>query len=139
MSQEINLSLSACFEIWKEKIKEKIQHHPLEIISWEATRGCDLKCTHCGSPSETWSKTDELNTKEVIDAFYQIAKDFDLSKFRHINITGGEPFIRKDLVEILKEISAVPEYRNIAIQTNGTYIAKNPSVLEALKNTESVV
>jgi len=127
------MSLEQAFDSWKIRVNDKIQQHPLEIISWEATRACNLNCVHCGSPRETWVRKNELSTEEVIGAFYQIAKDFDLSKFHHINITGGEPFVRKDLIDILKQISKVPQYRNIAIQTNGIYIYENPQVLEELR------
>lgn len=127
------MSLERAFNVWKTRINEKIKNHPLEIISWEATRACNLNCIHCGSPLETWIRKDELTTAEVISAFSQIAEDFDLSRFHHINITGGEPFVRKDLIAILQQISQVPQFRNIAIQTNGVYIAEHPEILAQLK------
>ena len=77
------------FDIWRQRIEKLIQEHPLQIISWEATRRCNLKCHHCGSPSEAVNCADELTTSEVVSAFEQIASDFDMSRFRHINITVG--------------------------------------------------
>ncbi len=121
------------FDVWKGNINRLMKENPLQLISWEATRRCNLNCVHCGSPCETVNLGKELNTQEVIDAFIQIAKDFDLSKFHHINITGGEPFVRADLLGILKEISKIKEFRNIAIQTNGIHIADNPQVLDEIK------
>jgi len=56
-----------------------------------------------------------------------------MSRFRHINITGGEPFVRSDFLEILRAISRRPFYRNIDIQTNGVYIADNLDILHELK------
>ncbi len=120
------------FDVWKGKIQNLINEHPLQIISWEATRRCNLNCVHCGSPLENVNLKDELATQEVINAFMQIANDFDMSKFRHINITGGEPFVRKDLIEILREVSKIPFYRNIDIQTNGLFIARHKEVLPQL-------
>ena len=120
-------------EKWKTNIENLIEEHPLQIISWEATRRCNLNCLHCGSPSEKVELQEELTTDEIIGAFYQIAEDFDMSQFRHINITGGEPFVRKDLLTILKEISKNPSYRNIDIQTNGIVLARNPGLFEKLK------
>ncbi|MGA2916599.1 MAG: radical SAM protein [Sedimentisphaerales bacterium] len=125
--------LDTSFEQWKRGIEKLIREHPLHIISWEATRQCDMNCVHCGSPSEEVNLGDELTTEEVIAAFQQIAADFDMSQFRHINITGGEPFVRKDLISILKEISSIPFYRNIDIQTNGLFIHDNPVILKELK------
>lgn len=121
------------FESWRERIETLIQEHPLQIISWEATRRCNLHCLHCGTPSEEVSHADELTTAEIIGAFEEIARDFDMSRFRHINITGGEPFVRNDLLDVLRAISRWPSYRNIDIQTNGVFIADNPSVLKELR------
>jgi len=121
-------------DIWKNKIENLVEEHPLQIISWEATRRCNLNCLHCGSPSERVKLKEELTTNEVIGAFNQIAEDFDMSKFRHINITGGEPFVRKDLSYILEEISKNPHYRNIDIQTNGIVLGRNPSLIDKLKD-----
>jgi radical SAM protein with 4Fe4S-binding SPASM domain len=125
--------LQPLFERWRERIETLIREHPLQIISWEATRRCNLRCLHCGSPTEEVNNADELITQEIIGAFDEIARDFDMSRFRHINITGGEPFVRGDLIDVLQSISRWPFYRNIDIQTNGVFIADNPDVLKELK------
>ncbi|MAG45537.1 MAG: hypothetical protein CMH63_02065 [Nanoarchaeota archaeon] len=120
-------------DIWQSKIERMVEEYPLQIISWESTRRCNLSCKHCGSPSEDVPLEEELTTDEVIGAFGQIEEDFDMSQFRHINITGGEPFVRKDLLYILEQVSQSPHYRNIDIQTNGVALGKNPDLVEALK------
>lgn len=125
--------MDALFENWKKRIESLIQEHPLQLISWEATRRCNLKCVHCGSPSEDVDLEEELSTKEIVGAFEQIATDFDMSQFRHINITGGEPFVRKDLIEVLRSIHRYPVYRNIDIQTNGIILADNPDLFSELE------
>ncbi len=125
--------LTSLFENWRARIETLMREHPLQIISWEATRRCNLRCLHCGSPSEEVSHAEELTTEEVVGAFEQIARDFDMSQFRHINITGGEPFVRGDLLDVLRAISRWPFYRNIDIQTNGVFIADNPGVLKELR------
>ncbi len=40
------------FERWRERMEQLIREHPLQIITWEATRRCNLRCVHCGSPAE---------------------------------------------------------------------------------------
>ena len=128
-----NDNCSTLFDNWRKRIEALIREHPLQIISWEATRRCNLRCVHCGSPSEEVNLKDELSTDEIVAAFEEIAHDFDMSRFRHINITGGEPFVRKDLLDVLHAISKWPFYRNIDIQTNGVFISDNPGVLDDLK------
>jgi radical SAM protein with 4Fe4S-binding SPASM domain len=119
---------------WRRRIESLAREHPLEIVSWEATRRCNLRCVHCGSPSEDGNPADELTGDEVVDAFEQIQRDFDMHRFRHINITGGEPFVRQDLLDILRRVSRWPCFRNIDIQTNGTVLANRPDLLGELKH-----
>ncbi len=126
--------LKPLFENWKSRIETLKKEHPLQIISWEATRRCNLMCSHCGSPSEEVDIASELTKYEIIEAFNEIAQDFDMNHFRHINITGGEPFVRNDLLTILQTINRWPYYRNIDIQTNGVFISENPFILKELKN-----
>ncbi|MBM3233900.1 radical SAM protein [Candidatus Pacearchaeota archaeon] len=121
------------FDRWKSKIERLIEEHPVQIVSWEATRDCNLNCLHCGSPRETWNREQELSAEEVIRVFNDIAEQFDMFKFRHINITGGEPFVRRDLIDILKEISKKSCFRNIDIQTNGVILADKSELLNIVK------
>ncbi len=130
--REMKIDMDALFENWRKRIESLIQEHPLQLISWEATRRCNLKCVHCGSPSEEVDLGEELSADEVVRAFEQIAEDFDMSQFRHINITGGEPFVREDLLEVLRRINRYPSYRNIDIQTNGIILAQNPELFSVL-------
>jgi radical SAM protein with 4Fe4S-binding SPASM domain len=125
--------ITPLFENWRGRIETLMREHPLQIISWEATRRCNLRCLHCGSPTEGVNNADELTTDEVVRAFDEIARDFDMKRFRHINITGGEPFVRTDLFDILRSISRRPFYQNIDIQTNGVFISDNPGVLKELR------
>lgn len=121
------------FEVWKGRIENLIREHPLQIVSWEATRRCNLNCVHCGSPAEDADHDKELSTEEIVGAFDQIAQDFDMTRFRHINITGGEPFVRSDLLKVLRRVSKNPHYRNIDIQTNGIILADHPELFDELK------
>lgn len=119
------------FNRWALKVNERIKRHPLEMIYWESTRNCDIRCVHCGSPQETWDKDTELSTEEVIKAFKEICDTFDLSEFKFVSITGGEPFVRKDLFEILKGLKEIG-YSVITIQTNGNYLAKHSAAIDLL-------
>jgi len=125
--------LPILFDKWRERIDALIREHPLQIISWEATRRCNLRCVHCGSPAEEAEHGQELSTDEIVGAFEEIARDFDMDQFRHINITGGEPFVRGDLLEVLRRINRFPFYRNIDIQTNGIILADQPELFDELK------
>lgn len=109
-------------------LKEKIKKHPLEIVIWEATTKCNLHCIHCGSPPQNII---ELTANEVICAFKNIREQFGTDKIRYIAITGGEPTIREDLLNIIREIKSLG-FKHIALQTNGHRIEEENGYIDKL-------
>ena len=82
----------------------------IKICHWVITKRCNLKCIHC--IASTGSKR-ELNTKkalEVLNSLYNLG-------CKKLYITGGEPLIRTDIFEILKE--AKRKKMKLALLTNG--------------------
>lgn len=119
------------FKIWSDKVIDYTREHPLEVIFWEATRNCDMFCEYCCSPRETWIKKHELSAEEVIEAFREVSQTLDISRLRFVSVTGGEPFLRKDLLYILREINKLG-FEKITIQTNGNAIAQKPDLIDKL-------
>jgi radical SAM protein with 4Fe4S-binding SPASM domain len=75
------------------------------LIQWHLTEKCNLKCLHC---YQTGQEQDELSSEEVNDTIEEIIETlnswrtaYGLDFSPSVNITGGEPFLRKDLFEIL--------------------------------------
>ena len=115
----------------KVLLQQKITEHPLEIVIWEATTRCNLRCIHCGTPTEHFSPSTELSSEAVVDAFRQIARDFDLNRIKFVAITGGEPTVRADLVEIVEAIHRIG-FKHIVIETNAHRFAQDPNYLQRL-------
>lgn len=67
-------------------------------VLWEITNTCNYHCSYCIFSSEAQKYDNELNTEEVM----QTIKDLRKNNFTYIKFTGGEPFTRKDMTEILK-------------------------------------
>mmetsp|Transcript_35951 Transcript_35951/g.57825 ORF Transcript_35951/g.57825 Transcript_35951/m.57825 type:complete len:431 (-) Transcript_35951:56-1348(-) len=102
------------------------RHHNYLRIS--LTEKCNLRCVYC-MPSEgidLTASTQLLTTEEVV----RIARLFVAAGVDKIRLTGGEPTVRPDLEDIVKQLSALPGLRHIAITTNGITLHKR---LEALK------
>ncbi len=64
---------------------------------WEITMGCNMRCKHCGSICEN-ALPDELSTEEAFK-FIDMCVDIGIE---WISISGGEPFTRRDLIEIVE-------------------------------------
>ncbi len=89
------------------------------VIVWNSTRRCNLKCVHCYSHSEDKDYGGELSLAEgkaLID---------DLAEFGSpvILFSGGEPLIRRDILELIRY--AVDCGRRAVISTNGTLISRD--------------
>ena len=94
------------------------------FVQWHLTERCNLRCTHC---YQTGTKTDELSLdeirkvlNEIIDMLEAWSGMYQLEFSPSLNITGGEPFLRKDLFEILEEMSTGGFA--LYLLTNGTLI-----------------
>ena len=94
------------------------------FVQWHLTERCNLRCTHC---YQTGGKIEELSLDEIrevldeiIDMLEAWSETYQLEFSPSLNITGGEPFLRKDLFEILEEMSGAGF--KIFLLTNGTLI-----------------
>lgn len=78
-------------------IEDFLGENPLIACSLRVTKACNAKCRHCYSNGG--KKLDgELSYSEIIDTLDQLS-DMGVNK---VFFTGGEPFLRKDMVEILE-------------------------------------
>ena len=80
--------------------------HPLRYLFWEATLNCNFYCKHCGSNAGKKKFKGELNTKQIKQAFNDIASKHT-AKDITIAVTGGEPLLRKDLFEVMTYASSL--------------------------------
>ncbi len=81
------------------------------------TDRCNLRCVYC-MPMDGMSFVPgpELLTPEEIERVAQAAADVG---FRKIRLTGGEPTLRRDVVEIVDRLSHIPGIREVVMTTNG--------------------
>jgi radical SAM protein with 4Fe4S-binding SPASM domain len=65
---------------------------------FELTYACNFKCKHCYVPQSYKRKKGELKTKEVFSILDQLKQ---IGCF-YLGFTGGEPFVRRDIMDILR-------------------------------------
>lgn len=95
-------------------------------VAFEITHRCNLKCIHCCIDADgVVSDKNDLSTNEVKSIFDKIIKWNPLS----IMLSGGEPMLRNDFIELLTYLKSNYD-GNIILSTNGTLInEKNVRVL----------
>ncbi len=96
--------------------------HPLRMVAWELTRGCNLACVHCRASSERGPYTGELSTEECIRVMDEIGS---ISK-PVIILTGGEPLLRSDVFDLARYGSS--KGFRMVMATNGTLITEETAL-----------
>ncbi|XP_023383332.1 molybdenum cofactor biosynthesis protein 1 isoform X2 [Pteropus vampyrus] len=95
------------------------QHSYLRI---SLTEKCNLRCQYC-MPEEgvpLTPKADLLTTKEILT----LARLFVKEGVDKIRLTGGEPLIRPDVVDIVAQLHQLQGLRTIGVTTNGINLAR---------------
>ena len=95
------------------------------IVYAHVTPTCNLKCIHCNLPKVdgiehgTLRRVNEMSTDEWLNSLTQL-RDW-LGPFK-LNISGGEPFVRKDIMQILEHSCDIGIMTGVV--TNGTFITE---------------
>ncbi len=91
----------------------------------ELTTRCDLRCPVCFADAEDAPRGDEI-TLEAFTRHLEVLRGRGVQ----IRLTGGEPTLRPDIVEIVRRISA--SGNTVDLATNGLKLCREPTLLAEL-------
>ena len=85
------------------------------------TDRCNLRCTYC-MPHDfaAWMPTQDLLTTDELMTILEIGVDAGIDEVR---LTGGEPLLRPDIVDIVTRINSLPNPPKLSLTTNGIRLA----------------
>ena len=86
----------------------------VDYLRISVTQRCNYDCIYCHREGEQHILNEELS-KEKILLIAKVAKDLG---FKKVKLTGGEPLLRRDIVEIVEGLSDLG-FEDISIVTNG--------------------
>jgi GTP 3',8-cyclase len=94
----------------------------IDYLRISVTDRCNERCLYCMPEGyKGWAKrADHLSAAQLV-AVARAASRLGFTKFR---LTGGEPLLRDDLVEIARDIGAFENLHSLGISTNGTRLAR---------------
>jgi cyclic pyranopterin phosphate synthase len=87
------------------------------------TDRCDLRCTYCMPERMTFLPRKDVLSFEELDELVTTFASFGVDKLR---ITGGEPLVRKDVMELMARFARHLGHglRELTLTTNGTLLSK---------------
>ena len=92
----------------------------IDYLRIAVTKECNLRCFYCYRKTNN-NEQNNILSKDEIRKIVESATKLGISKIR---FTGGEPLLRKDLLEIIKDTNSIKDVRNICLTTNGTLLTK---------------
>lgn len=101
-----------------DRYKRKINYLRISV-----TDRCNLRCTYC-MPEEgirLLDHSDILSFEEITD-FTRMAVSNGITKVR---LTGGEPLVRKNIVELVAMLAAINGLEDLSMTTNGILLSEH--------------
>lgn len=94
----------------------------IDYLRVSVTDRCNERCLYCMPEGyKGWAQRDDHLTADEIVRIVEQSTHLGFRKFR---ITGGEPLVRKDIVEICRRIWDIPGVQTLGISTNGLMLKK---------------
>lgn len=84
---------------------------------------CNFRCQYCmpeGAELEYIQRQDVLTNAELLTLLQEVFIPCGFTRFR---LTGGEPLLRPQVVELVSQIAALPQTQDLAMTTNGFLLA----------------
>ena len=102
----------------------------INYLRLAVTDRCNLRCFYCmPAKGVTYAPKPELLSYEEMERLLRLLTKLGITKVR---ITGGEPFVRRDLLPFLRRVKAIPGIQELHLTTNGVLTTPYVSQLKAL-------
>ncbi len=99
-----------------------------------STHRCNARCIMCGIWKEGDSSNEDLSPEELA----AILSDPLFSRMEYVGVSGGEPFLRKDLVQLVSAfLEGCPHLKRLSLTTNGLIPQRTESLLPAVADRTS--
>ncbi len=91
----------------------------VNYLRLSVTDRCDFRCVYCMAEEMTFMPRAQILTLEEI---YQIAKAFSELGVTKLRVTGGEPLIRKNILELMYKLGDLQGIDELLMTTNGSHL-----------------
>jgi len=91
---------------------------PIENIRMSVTQRCNFKCFYCHGEGQLSNSYVEMSPEEI-EFIVKVAASLGVWG---VKLTGGEPLLRDDIVEIVRRVSSVPGIKDLSLTTNGFFL-----------------
>lgn len=99
----MKLKQKLALELNRKVVDAQVKEHPLMQLFWECTLRCNMHCRHCGSDCKVSALQQDMPFADFEKVLKRVKETYDPHKIM-IVISGGEPLMRDDIVEVGRRI-----------------------------------
>lgn len=97
-------------------------NRPISYLRVSVTDRCNLRCIYCMPPEGVPTRRhEEILRYEEFEKVVRAASSLGISKVR---LTGGEPLVRKGILDLVHRLASIQGIDDLAMTTNGTLLAR---------------
>jgi cyclic pyranopterin phosphate synthase len=95
---------------------------PITYLRISVTDRCNLRCVYCMPEKDIqWqARANQLSAEEIA----RVTEAASQVGVKRIRLTGGEPLVRPDIVEIVKRIASIPGIEEVSLTTNAMLLER---------------
>lgn len=93
----------------------------VSYVRLSVTDRCDFRCVYCMAEEMTFLPRSEILSLEELALIGRAFVELGVSKIR---LTGGEPLVRKNIGELVRELRPLPGLRELVMTSNGSRLAQ---------------
>lgn len=97
-------------------------------VRLSVTDRCDFRCVYCMAEDMTFLPRSEVLTLEELARVGRAFVELGVSKIR---LTGGEPLVRNNVLQLVRELGATPGLQELTLTTNGARLDRFAAELRA--------
>lgn len=101
----------------------------IEYLRLSVTDRCDLRCAYC--IPEGFKGFEEPEHWLTFDEIERLMRLFAGLGLKRLRLTGGEPLLRRNIVDLSRRLAAIPGIEDLSISTNATQLADMATDLKA--------
>jgi cyclic pyranopterin phosphate synthase len=93
---------------------------PVENLRVSVTQRCDFRCIYCHREGQEPNYKIEMSAEEI-ERIVRLAASLGVYS---VKLTGGEPLLHSDIIDITRRISGIPGVKDVSMTTNGFLLAR---------------
>lgn len=102
----------------------------VDYLRISVTDRCDFRCVYCMAENMTFLSRARILTLEEIYTLALVFAELGVNKIR---ITGGEPLVRKGVLDLLQRIGGIESLKELVLTTNGSQLVQMAQDLKQAK------